>query len=159
LLSNEAVLRATARIWHAQDVYAVAIPYSRPYVVVASQSPMIGKQALPAISAQLRSLDIYSAWRLLPDVQIGIAHLPSDSRHDELLGLLRRSATTAVGVSAPFVDLSDTALALRYARIAMSAGDPEKARNEGHRCHRELQLWLSVAAQQGGPLGRPAGQR
>jgi hypothetical protein len=172
LLSNEAVLRATARIWHAQDVYTDAmtsgyrqealrqalddeaeraalteallngqifdsrsvwevaqllqIPYSGPYVVVAAQSPMIGKQALPAISAQLRSLDIYSAWRLLPDVQIGIAHLPSDSRHDELLGLLRRSATTAVGVSAPFVDLGDTALALRYARIAMSAGDPEK---------------------------------
>ena len=172
LLSNEALLRATARLWHAQDVYTDAmtsgyrqealrqaledeaeraalteallngrlldsrtvwevaqllrIPHRGPYVVVAAQSPMIGKQALPAISAKLRSLDIYSAWRLLPDIQIGIAHLPSPSSHDDLLGLLRRSATTAVGVSAPFDDLSDTAQALHYARIALSARDPDE---------------------------------
>jgi hypothetical protein len=172
LLSSEALLRATARLWHAQDVYTDAmtsgyrqealrqalddeaeraalteallngrlldsrtvwevaqllrIPHRGPYVVVAAQSPMIGKQALPSISAKLRSLDIYSAWRLLPDIQIGIAHLPSESSHGNLLGLLRRSATTAVGVSAPFDDLSDTAQALRYARIALTARDPDE---------------------------------
>jgi hypothetical protein len=172
LLSSEALLRATARLWHAQDVYTDAmtsgyrqealrqalddeaeraalteallngrlldsrtvwevaqllrIPHRGPYVVVAAQSPMIGKQALPSISAKLRSLDIYSAWRLLPDIQIGIAHLPSESSHGNLLGLLRRSATTAVGVSAPFDDLGDTAQALRYARIALTARDPDE---------------------------------
>jgi hypothetical protein len=171
-LDNEALLRATARIWDAQDVYTDAmtsgyrqqalqqalddeaeraamteallnghlledrtvwdiaellrIPHQGPYVVVAAESPMVGKHALPVISAQLRSVDIFSAWRLLPDIQIGIAHLPSASSRDALLGLLRRVATTAVGVSAPFDDLTDTAQALRYARIALGARDPQQ---------------------------------
>ena len=101
----------------------LGIPHRGPYVVVAASAPTVGRQALPAMSVKLRSIDIYSAWRLLPDIQIGIAHLPTPSSRDALLGLLRRMATTAVGVSAPFDDLSDTAQALRYARIALTARD------------------------------------
>jgi hypothetical protein len=168
-ISSETLLRATKRIWQAQDVYTDAmtrayrqqaleqaldaeaeraamtealfngyifddrtvwdiaqllgIPHRGPYVVVAAASPSVGKQALPGMSAKLRSVDIYSAWRLLPDIQIGIAHLPTPSSRAALLGLLRRTTTTTVGVSAPFDDLSDTAQALRYARIALTARD------------------------------------
>jgi len=170
-ISSEALLRATKRIWQAQDAYTDAmtsayrqqalqqaldaeaeraamtealfnghifddrtvwdiaqllgIPHRGPYVVVAATSPAVGKQALPGMSAKLRSVDIYTAWRLLPDIQIGIAHLPTQSSRAALLGLLRRMATTAVGVSAPFDDLSDTAQALRYARIALTARERE----------------------------------
>ena len=69
----------------------------------------------------LRSVDVFSAWRLLPDLQTGIAHIPSDTEHAALLGLLKRVATTRVGVSPRFDNLADTAQALRFARVAVNA--------------------------------------
>lgn len=68
----------------------------------------------------LRSADIFSAWRLLPDIQIGIAHVSTESKRDAVIELLERQATTRVGVSPPFNDLTDTAQALRYARVALN---------------------------------------
>jgi len=82
---------------------------------------MLGKQALPGISAQLRAVDIFSAWRLLPDLQVGIAHVPSSSRRDSMLGLIERQAIKRVGVSPQFHELTNTAQALRYARVALNA--------------------------------------
>jgi DNA-binding PucR family transcriptional regulator len=69
----------------------------------------------------LRSIDIFSSWRLLPDLQTGIAHIPGDTERGALLELLGRVATTSVGVSPEFEDLADTAEALRYARVAVNA--------------------------------------
>jgi DNA-binding PucR family transcriptional regulator len=89
--------------------------------VVAATCPAIGKQALPGVAAMLRSIDIFSAWRLLPDLQTGIAHIPSDREHAALLDLLNRVSTTRVGVSPRFDNLADTAEALRYARVAVTA--------------------------------------
>jgi hypothetical protein len=97
------------------------IPARGPYLVMAASTPAVGKQALPGITAMLRSADIFSAWRLLPDLQTGIAHIPSTTARNNLLELLSRVATTRVGVSPLFDDLADTAQALRYARIALSA--------------------------------------
>jgi PucR C-terminal helix-turn-helix domain/GGDEF-like domain len=97
------------------------LPISGPYLVIAANCPAVGKQALPSISAKLRSVDIFSAWRLLPDIQVGIAHIPSEAKRDSLLDLIGRQATTRVGVSPPFEDLADTAQGLRYARVALNA--------------------------------------
>lgn len=166
-VSRDALLRATALLWRAQDVYTDAmtaayrrqatqqalddeaersalteallqarisddrslwevaqllrLPQRGPFLVVAAQCPAIGKQALPGIAAMLRSIDIYSAWRLLPDLQTGIAHIPGDAERGALLELLGRVATTPVGLSPAFDDLADTAQALRYARVAVNA--------------------------------------
>lgn len=166
-ISREALLVATSRFWHAQDLYTAAmagayrqqamhqaledeaeraalaeallegrlsgdytlwevaqllrIPLQGPYLVVAAATPSTGKQALPGIASMLPSIQVFSAWRLLPDLQIGIAHIPFATAHDNLLKLLERMATTRVGVSPPFDDLADTAQALRYARIALGA--------------------------------------
>lgn len=166
-ISREALLRATALVWQAQDVYTDAmtaayreqaiqqtlddeaersalteallgarvtddrslwevaallrLPQKGPYVVVAARCPAVGKQALPRVQAMLRSIDIFSAWRLLPDLHTGIAHIPSDTEHAALLDLLHRVSTTRVGVSPRFDDLGDTAQALRYARVAVNA--------------------------------------
>lgn len=97
------------------------IPAHGPYLVIAATTPAVGKQALPGITEMLRSADIFSAWRLLPDLQTGIAHIPSAAARDKLLALLSRVATTRVGVSPLFDDLADTAQALRYARITLAA--------------------------------------
>ena len=110
-------------VWEVAQL--LRLPLSGPYVVIAAECPIVGKQALPGISAQLRAVDIFSAWRLLPDLQVGIAHVPSSSRRDSMLGLIERQAIKRVGVSPQFHELTNTAQALRYARVALNARSSE----------------------------------
>jgi DNA-binding PucR family transcriptional regulator len=67
----------------------------------------------------LRCLDVFSAWRLLPDVHVGIVHVKTDADLGNVLGLVSRTAAGRVGVSARFDDLRETAQALRYARLML----------------------------------------
>ena len=166
-IGREALIRATARIWLAQDVFTNAmttayrdemtrqiltktderlalieallegrvveeaalweiatilrLPVRGPYVVVAAECAAIGKSALPSIEAKLSSLDIASAWRLLPDIQIGLVHVRSDNAFDTLKQTLTRLAATRIGISARFDVLNHTPQAVTYARIALSA--------------------------------------
>ena len=106
-------------VWEVAQL--LRLPLSGPYVVIAAECPTLGKQALPGISAKLRSIDIFSAWRLLPDIQVGIAQIPSSSTRDTMLELIERQAIKRVGVSPQFHELTNTAQALRYARVAMNA--------------------------------------
>jgi sugar diacid utilization regulator len=99
------------------------LPASGPFVVIAAEVPALGIEALPEIESKLRSLDVYSAWRLQPDLQVGIVHVPSERRLDEILGLASRLATNRVGVSARFDDLRDTPQALHIAKV-MQRGRP-----------------------------------
>ncbi len=105
-------------VWEVAQL--LRLPISGPYLVIAATCPTLGKQALPGITAKLRGADIFSAWRLLPDLQVGIAHVPTESKRDTVVELLKRQATTRVGVSPTFNDLGDTAQALRYARVALN---------------------------------------
>src|SRR4029077_4947894 len=75
--------------------------------------------ALTEIESKLASLDVHSAWRLLPDVQIGIAHIKSDHKFDEVVALVCRMAAARVGVSARFDDLRDTPHALHCAKVTL----------------------------------------
>ena len=83
------------------------------------KSPRCGLEALPEVESKLRSLDVFSAWRMLPDLQVGIVHVKTDKHLASVLALVSRIATTRVGVSARFNDLRETAQALRYARITL----------------------------------------
>jgi len=172
-ISREALIRATTRIWLAQDVYTHAmasayretmtnrvltqateraalvealidgriveqaslweiatmlrLPAQGPYVVVAAECASIGKSALPGIEAKLSSVDIASAWRLLPDVQIGLVHVRSEGKFRTLTQTLTRLAATRIGVSSRFDDLRQTPDGVNYARIALSAERPNKS--------------------------------
>jgi PucR C-terminal helix-turn-helix domain/GGDEF-like domain len=95
------------------------LPINGPFVVIAAHVPSAGDEPLPEIESKLRGLDIFSAWRLLPDVQVGIVHLKSFSRLDRVIGLVSRMTTARVGVSAPFDDLRDTPRALHVARVML----------------------------------------
>jgi hypothetical protein len=106
-------------VWEVAQL--LRLPLSGPYVVIAAECPTLGKQALPGISAKLRAVDIFSAWRLLPDIQVGVAQVPSSSTGDAMLELIERQAVKRVGVSPQFHELTDTAQALRYARVALNA--------------------------------------
>jgi hypothetical protein len=103
-------------IWEAAD--CLRLPAQGPYVVVAAESN-VGTEALPGIESKLRSMDVFSAWQLLPDLQVGIVHVKGDKQLANVLALVSRMASNRVGVSAQFDDLRDTAQALRYARVTL----------------------------------------
>ena len=110
-------------VWEAADY--LRLPADGPYVVVAAEVAAIGTEALPEVESKLRSMDVYSAWRMLPDLQVGIVHVKTDSHLDSVLSLVSRMATTRIGVSSRFNDLRETAQALRYARITLR-GRPDE---------------------------------
>ena len=95
--------------WSLREVAGhLRLPITRPFVVIAADVPAAGGEPLPEIESKLRSLDIFSAWRLLPDLQVGIVHVASDRKLDRVVALLSRMTTARVGVSAAFKDLRDT---------------------------------------------------
>ena len=109
-------------VWEAADY--LRLPTEGPYVVIAAEIAEIGMEALPEVESKLRSLDVFSAWRML-DLQVGIVHVKSDKLLANVLALVSRMATTRIGASARFNDLRETAQALRYDRITLR-GRPDE---------------------------------
>jgi sugar diacid utilization regulator len=95
------------------------LPVNGPFVVITAHVPTVGDEPLPEIESKLRSLDIFSAWQLLPDLQVGIVHVNSDQKLDRAVALVSRLTTARVGVSAVFEDLRDTPRALHVARVML----------------------------------------
>jgi GAF domain-containing protein len=95
------------------------LPFNGPFVVVAARVPTGADEPLAEIEPKLRSRDIFSAWRLLPDLQIGVVHVKSDHKLDVVVALMSRMTTARVGVSAPFEDLRDTPRALHVAKVML----------------------------------------
>ena len=108
----------TQSLWEAADL--LRLPTTGPYVVVAAELPAIGKIGLPAIENKLAARDIRSAWRLLPDLHIGIVHVRIHDTINTLTSVLHQVATVRVGISPPFDDLAETSEALRFARLAVT---------------------------------------
>jgi sugar diacid utilization regulator len=106
--------------WSLREVAGhLRLPINGPFVVVAAHIPSAGDEPLPEIESKLRSLDIFSAWQLLPDLQVGIIHVASDRKLDRVVALLSRMTTARVGVSAAFKRLRDTPRALHVARVML----------------------------------------
>jgi DNA-binding PucR family transcriptional regulator len=66
-----------------------------------------------------------SAWRLLPEFQVGIVSLRSHRNMSELVEILRSAAMARVGVSPVYTVLERTSQALHLARIAMASARPQ----------------------------------
>src|SRR5271155_310059 len=99
--------------WSLREVAgSLRLPINGPFVVAAAQVPTGGDEPLREIESKLRSLDIFSVWRRLPDVQVGIVHVKSDQELDRIVALMSRTTTARGGVSAAFGDLRDTPRAL-----------------------------------------------
>jgi DNA-binding PucR family transcriptional regulator len=82
--------------------------------------PEVGRHALPGVEDQLRAQGIASAWRLLPDLHLGIVVLPRAEQLQKLVAVLIRDARQPVGVSPLYAGLDRTAEALRLAKIALA---------------------------------------
>src|SRR5262249_46230483 len=102
------------------------LPACGRFVVIVAQSLTTGDAPLPEIEPKLRSLDISSAWQLLPDFHVGIVHVRSEHKLCVAIDLISRMATERVGVSAMFEDLRDTPKALHVARV-MACGSIDSA--------------------------------
>ena len=106
--------------WSLRDIAGyLRLPTSGPFVVIAAHVSAVGDEPLPEIESKLRSLDISSAWRLLPDLQVGVARVTSDEKLGAAVALMSRMTTARVGVSAPFEDLRETPTALHVARVML----------------------------------------
>lgn len=106
--------------WSLRDVAGfLRLPARGPFVVIAAQVSVAGDEPLPEIESKLRSLDVSSAWALLPDLQVGVARVTSDEKLDAMVALMSRMTTARVGVSAAFEDLRETPTALHVARVML----------------------------------------
>ena len=112
------------RIVEQADIFEIAqmlkLPVRGPYVAVAAECASLGRSALIGIEAKLNSLEIASAWRLLPDVELGLVYVRDDAMLDILKKTLARLAVNRIGLSSPFDDLRSTPQGVKYARIALS---------------------------------------
>ena len=88
-----------------------------PFVVIAAAVGSDDVEPLAKIEPKLRSLDVYSAWQLLPDWQVGIVCVKSERQFDQVVALVSRTAADRVGVSARFDDLRDVPQALHFAKM------------------------------------------
>jgi hypothetical protein len=106
--------------WSTWDIaHRLGLPSEGPFVIIAAEASAVGKVVLPEIESKLRSLDVYSAWRVFPDFQVGIAHIKSQQQLDKVVALLSRTTAHRVGVSARFDDLRDTPQAFHVAKVTM----------------------------------------
>jgi hypothetical protein len=104
-------------LWEAAAY--LQLPGGGPFVVIAAEVEGVGREALPQIESKLRGIDLYSAWRLLPDLHVGIVHVKTEKHLAGVLALVSRMAKNQVGVSPRFDNLRETAEALHYARIVL----------------------------------------
>ncbi|CAM5320087.1 PucR family transcriptional regulator OS=Streptomyces aurantiogriseus OX=66870 GN=GCM10010251_94740 PE=3 SV=1 [Streptomyces aurantiogriseus] len=108
----------------------LGLPERGPYSVVAAAASSPGEEPLSGVETSLRQAHLPSAWRLLPDQQIGLIAVATPEAEATGLRILRR-AGARVGVSPRFSSLRDTPQALRFARLALAGlpdGSPGVAR-------------------------------
>lgn len=121
----EAVLTGTLTdrrtLWEAADL--LGLPHAGPYVVAAVQLTRPGRLALPRVEAALAAQRVPSAWRLLPELQVGILAGPPE-RVEEQLAHVAASARARVAVSPPFDDLTGAGQALEWARLTVASSPP-----------------------------------
>jgi hypothetical protein len=121
----EGRITETRTLWETAEI--LRITRHGPYVVVAAELPGLGRQAIPEAENRLQAEGISSAWRLLPDLQVGIVVLARPRHLSRLVAVLTGRSAHRVGISPPYEALQRTGQALRFARIAMTAAAPGRA--------------------------------
>ncbi|MFF4586288.1 PucR family transcriptional regulator [Streptomyces sp. NPDC001388] len=111
------VISDRTTLWEA--AHELGLPEQGPFAVVAAVAGAPGEEPLAGIETALRQAQLPSAWRLLPDQQIGVVALATPTAEQTCLRTLRR-ARARVGVSPGFHSLRDTPRALRFARLALA---------------------------------------
>jgi hypothetical protein len=112
---------AATNPWEA--ALLLRLPQNVPLVVVAGEVLAVGRHALPRAEYVLRDAGLFSTWRLLPDLEVGVVSLPNPSAQlDGLAEILSACAVGRVGISPEFTDLHAAPQALTLAQMALSSG-------------------------------------
>ncbi|WP_180990250.1 PucR family transcriptional regulator [Streptomyces noursei] len=141
-------------LWDAADV--LGLPTGGPYVVVAAEVPGPGREALPGVEARLRAEQLRSAWRLLPDLQVGVVAVPHPEADDAVLRVLERSLAAHVGISPAYRDLRETPKALRLARLALTDARGRPATGIARFDNSPAALLVAAAPDEAGRIARAA---
>jgi DNA-binding PucR family transcriptional regulator len=123
------------------------------FVVVAAEAPGLAQEGLPDAEALLAARGIGSAWRLGPDIQMGVVSLRRRDTLPLLLELLGRGVRARAGVSPIYQSLGETPRALHYARLVLGslpAGRPAVAQFE----ETPLRVLAAAAPDAAGELAR-----
>ncbi|GAA4096188.1 PucR family transcriptional regulator [Nocardioides kongjuensis] len=113
VLSGTVVDRRT--LWEVADL--LGLPVSGTYVVVAALLAAPGRASLAGVEPALARLGCRSAWRLLPQVQVGIVDVGTTSV-ERVVEALTVDGRARIGVSPVVDDLTGAARALELARLA-----------------------------------------
>jgi PucR C-terminal helix-turn-helix domain/GGDEF-like domain len=113
----------TATMWEAADL--LGLPYRGLFAVVAAEVPEMAPPAFPRVETRLYVRGIGSAWRLMPEFQVGIVSLRSRRNMSALVEILRSGSVARVGVSPVYTVLEHTSQALHLARIALASSGPD----------------------------------
>jgi hypothetical protein len=105
-------------LWEVADL--LGLPVTGSFAVVAEMLTAPGRSMLPGIEAALAQQGCRSAWRLLPDVQVGVLEI-GEARLEDLIDLLEASGPVRIGISPIFEELADAARAVELARLAGAA--------------------------------------
>ena len=112
-------------LWDVARVLGLSL--DGEFVVVAAESPALGREPLPQIEVRLRELHHASAWRLTPDLQTGVVSLRRPDAAEAVVRLVKEHDTARVGLSPVYSGLAGTARALHFARVALSTLPPGRA--------------------------------
>lgn len=112
-------LVAQTELWQISEI--LQIPADGVFVVVAAETPALGKEALPAIESRLDAAQLSSAWRLTPEIQAGVISLRTRAAQTTVIELLQRHADARIGVSPSFRGLQNTPRALHLARVTLAS--------------------------------------
>jgi hypothetical protein len=108
-------------------IWAIAakleLPTTGAFAAVAVEVSTVGEVALPGIAPKLRAVDISSAWRLLPELEVGVVSLPRPETRD-VVRIIGGAAPARVGISPVYPALEETPRALYLAKLALHSGPP-----------------------------------
>ena len=98
----------------------LGFPPGCQFVVVVAEVRGLAEESLSGVEAALARHRVASAWRLTPVLQMGLVALGAGDQA-KVLEVVNDLATTRVGLSPSFGDLSDTPRALQLARVALGS--------------------------------------
>ncbi|MFF6772297.1 PucR family transcriptional regulator [Streptomyces sp. NPDC012637] len=104
-------------LWEAAR--ELGLPEHGPYAVAVAEAGSPGEDPLAGTEGALLQAKLPSAWRLLPDQQLALIALPTETAERACLRVLR-GTRARVGFSPSFRSLRDTPRALRFARLALA---------------------------------------
>jgi hypothetical protein len=98
---------------------ALELPAHASYLVVAAERSSSGADPVPEVHGRLRAVGISSAWTAWKGEYVGLIALSHRADIDRAISVVAAAATSRVGISRPFTQLSASPSAVGQARISV----------------------------------------